>query len=143
MNRILRMSRMIQVYYNRRKSKFQIVIENRFPRIKVAEKNERTAKYFIRGIALAGIITSVISFSEWYYSLGTAITLYILSQIFEGMIFTYSVMMVQPMPEKWNSSNWTMMVVGMYDEKYVLGFGFDNHIVANDFFDTIYNWNDC
>lgn len=140
-NQIRRILRRIQVKNNNRKLKFEIVIKNKIPRIQIQEKHERKVKWIIRILIVLGIVLSIVSFSTWYYALGISLGLFIIGQIFEKIIFTYTIMMVQPLPEKWDGSKWSMMVVGVHGDKYVLAFGFDKKEVADDFYNTISLWN--
>jgi hypothetical protein len=137
---ISKLIRKIQMLNNNRKLKIEFVIKDKIPRIKVDEKHEKKVKWGIRILTFLGIALSVITF-EWYYSLCIAIGLFLLSQILEKMIFTYTIMIVQPMTEKWDGNAWSMMVIGMYKNKYVLAFGFNDKTVAMDFFSTILYWN--
>lgn len=140
-NYIRKLFRKIQILNNNRKLKFEIIIKDIIPRIKVQEKNEKRVKWSIRIIAIAGIVLSAVSFSMWYYAVGASIGIFLISQILEKIIYTYTVMIVQPLPQKWDGSKWSMMVVGMYHSKYVLAFGFNDKEVAVDFFNTILHWN--
>jgi hypothetical protein len=126
---------------NQRKLKFEIVIKNRIPRLKVQEKHEVRVRWAIRVLTVIGILISVFTFSAWYYALCVSVGLFILNQILEKMIFTYTIMIVQPMPNKWKSEAWSMMIVGKFNDRYVLAFGFNEKDVAIDFFDTILYWN--
>lgn len=140
-NKLRRILRYIEALNNKRKLKFEIVVKNKIPRIQIKEKHEKKVKNITRFITAVGILISVVSFSAWYYSLGVAILIFVIGQIFEKIIFTYTIMMVQPLPEKWDGSKWSMMVIGMYNGKYLLAFGFEDRAVADDFFNTILYWN--
>jgi hypothetical protein len=144
-NAFRRLLRYIEVLNNKRKLKFEIVVKNKIPRIQVKEKHEKKVKNITRLITAFGILISVVSFSEWYYSLGVAILIFTTGQIFEKIIFTYTIMMIQPLPEKWDGSKWTLMIVGYKEDTPILGFGFNDDQVAKDFFNTILSWNngDC
>ena len=140
-NYIRRLVRKIQKLNNQRKLKFEIIIKDKIPRLKVQEKHEKRVRWAIRILIVIGIVVSIITFSHWYYALSVAIGLFLLNQILEKMIFTYTIMIVQPMPKKWNGAAWSMMVVGMFNNSYVLAFGFNEKDVAMDFFETILYWN--
>ncbi|MDD2371945.1 MAG: hypothetical protein PHQ32_08130 [Firmicutes bacterium] len=141
-NKLRRILRYIEALNNKRKLKFEIVVKNKIPRIQIKEKHEKKVKNITRFITAVGILISVVSFRAWYYSLGVAILIFVIGQIFEKIIFTYTIMMVQPLPEKWDGSKWSMMIVGYKNNKPILGFGFIDEIVAKDFFNTILRWND-
>jgi len=109
--------------------------------MKIQEKYGKRVKWVIRVLTLIGIALSVVTFSQWYYALGVSIVLFMINQILEQIIFTYTIMIVQPIPENWDGIAWTMMVVGIFKKRYVLAFGFNEKDVAMDFFDTILCWN--
>lgn len=132
-NKIRRILRYIEVLNNKRKLKFEIVFKNKIPHIQIEEKYEKRVKNITRFITAVGILISIVSFSAWYYSLGVAIIIFVIGQIFEKIIFTYTIMMVQPLPEKWDGSKWTMMIVGLKKNTPILGFGFSDEEVAKDF----------
>ncbi len=140
-NRLRRILRYFEVLNNKRKLKFEVVIKNKVPRIQVKEKYEKKVKGITRLITVVGILISVVSFSAWYFSLGVAILIFVIGQIFEKVIFAYTIMMVQPLPEKWDGAKWTLMIVGYKDNTPILGFGFNDEEVAKDFFNTILSWN--
>lgn len=75
-NAFRRLLRYIEVLNNKRKLKFEIVVKNKIPRIQVKEKHEKKVKNITRLITAFGILVSVVSFSEWYYSLGVAILIF-------------------------------------------------------------------
>jgi hypothetical protein len=136
-----RLTRKLHIINNSRKLKFEVGIIDKIPRIKIQEKHQKKVKNIVRIITIIGILSSLISFNKWYYSLGTSIVIFLIGQVFEKIIFTYTVMFVQPMPKQWDESKWSMMVVGCYNDRYVLGFGFNDKKVANDFFQTLLSWN--
>lgn len=141
-NRFRRFLRRMQIWNNNRKLKIQLTRNVKIPTIKINEKHEKTIKRIVRTITVIGILISIISFSDWYYSLGVTIVLFIVDQFFEKVLFTYTVMLVQPFPKKWDGSKWSLMAVGYFEDHYVLAFGFDSKVVADDFFDTLLSWND-
>ncbi len=138
---VIKVLRRIEMLNNQRKLIFEIIIKDKIPRIKVQEKHEKKVRWAIRLLTLMGICISIVTFSKWYYALTVSVTLLLLNQILEKIIFTYTVMIVQPMPVKWDGAAWSMMVIGMFNNKYVLGFGFNKRDVAYDFFNTILSWN--
>ena len=90
----------------------------------------------------AYIISSIFTFSEWYYSLAFSLILFIIEQVFEQIIFTHNIMLVQPMPQNWDSSKWICMVGATDEKNLILGFGFSDKKVGIDFFNTLLAWND-
>ena len=131
----------IQMLNNRRKLKFEIIVKDRIPRLKIQENHEKQVRWTIRILTAIGIFLSVVTYSQWYYPLSVSIGLFLLSKVLEKMIFTYTVMIVQPMPIKWDGAAWSMMAIGKFNNRYVLAFGFNDKEVAMDFFDTILYWN--
>lgn len=142
LNKVLRRIRRIQVKIHYLRSKFDVVIQDKMPHIKVSEKHEKSVKWILRILTLIGITSSVIAFSTWYYSLLFSIALFIFEQIFEQIIFTHTVMLVQPLPQNWDGSKWTGMVMATNDKDLFLGFGFSDKSVGNDFFNTLLAWNE-
>ncbi len=58
------------------------------------------------------------------------------------MIFTRSIMLVQPLPNNWDASKWTSMITSAgKNDKYLI-FGFSDAEVGKDFFNTLCAWND-
>lgn len=141
-NKIRRIIRSMEVLNNKRKLNVEIVLKNKIPRIKIQEKHEKKVKKITRLITAIGIIISIVSFSKWYYSLAVAIIIYIIGQIFEKIIFTYTIMLLQPFPERWDGSKWDSMIIGYKNVTPILGFGFSDTNVAIDFLNTILSWND-
>lgn len=139
---ILRKTRKFQIKINYFRSKFDIVIQNKLPHIKVNEKHEKKVKWILRVLTIIGIASSLIAFSQWYYSLIFSLVLFIIEQTFEQIIFTHAVMLVQPLPNNWNASKWTGMIFATDDTNNFLGFGFSDRKVGLDFFNTIFAWNE-
>ena len=142
MNIIRRFFRRIQVKVHYWRSKFDIVIQDKVPHNKIEEKYENAVKWILRTITVIGIASSLIAFPVWYYSLAFSIVLFLIEQVFEQIIFTRTVMLVQPLPQNWDGSKWTSMYVAMDDTNIFLGFGFSDKSVGTDFFNTLLAWND-
>ncbi|MGX8711692.1 MAG: hypothetical protein ACQGTM_15775 [bacterium] len=141
-NRIKRFFRRGQIKTHYIRSKFDIVIRNKFPHIKISEKHEKKIKWVLRLLTIIGIASSVIAFSAWYYSLEFAVALLIIEQLFEQIIFTHHIMLVQPLPQCWDGSKWTGMLLVTDGKSLYLGFGFSDKAVGIDFFNTVLAWND-
>ena len=139
---IVRIIRKLQIKIHHIRSKFDIVILDKYPHIKVNEKHEKKVKWVLRVLALIGITSSVIAFSEWYYSLIFSLVLFVVEQIFEQIIFTHAIMLVQPLPNNWDASKWTGMIVATDEKNIFLGFGFSDRTVGMDFFNTLFAWNE-
>lgn len=142
LNKVLRRIRRLQVKIHYLRTKFDVVIQDKMPHIKVSEKHEKSVKWFLRILTLIGIVSSVIAFSTWYYSLLFSLALFIFEQIFEQIIFIHTIMLVQPLPQNWDGSKWTGMVMATNDRDLFLGFGFSDKFVGKDFFNTLLAWNE-
>jgi|GEM_PF-1761294 len=141
-NKIRRVIRRLQIKIHHIRSKFDIVIQDKMPHIKINEKYQKSVKWILRLLTLIGIVSSVIAFSTWYYSLLFSIILFVVEQIFEQIIFTHSIMLVQPLPQNWDASKWTGMVMATNEKDLFLGFGFSDKTVGIDFLDTLFAWNE-
>ena len=141
-NKIRRVIRRLQIKIHHIRSKFDIVIQDKMPHIKINEKYQKSVKWILRLLTLIGIVSSVIAFSTWYYSLLFSIIMFVVEQIFEQIIFTHSIMLVQPLPQNWDASKWTGMVMATNEKDLFLGFGFSDKTVGIDFLDTLFAWNE-
>lgn len=142
LNRIRRMIRRIQVKIHYLRSKFDVVIQDKMPHIKVSAKHEKSVKWVLRLLTIVGLGSSVFVFSAWYYSFLFSIALLIIEQLFEQIIFTHTLMLVQPLPQNWDGSKWTGMVIATNERDLFLGFGFSDKSVGIDFFNTLFAWNE-
>lgn len=143
LNKILRRIRLIQVKVHYLRSKFDVVIQEKMPHIKVNEKYEKSVKSILRLLTIIGIASSLIAFSAWHYSLIFSVALFLIEQIFEQIIFTHTIMLVQPLPQNWDGSKWTGMIMATNDNRDLfLGFGFSDKSVGTDFFNTLFAWNE-
>lgn len=141
-NKIHRAIRRLQIKIKYLRSKFDIVIQGKMPHIKINEKYQKKVKWILRILTIAGLISSVFAFSTWYYSLLFALGLFVVEQIFEQIIFTHTVMLVQPLPQKWDGSKWTGMIMASNGKDLFLGFGFSDKSVGTDFMNTLFAWNE-
>ncbi|WP_157833805.1 hypothetical protein [Ruminiclostridium josui] len=130
----------VKLHYIR--SKFDVVIQDKMPHIKVNEKNEKSVKWILRLLTIIGIASSVIAFSTWYHSMLFSIALFFIDQIFEQIIFIHTIMLVQPLPQNWDGNKWTGMIMATNERDLFLGFGFSDKLVGNDFFNTLFAWNE-
>lgn len=98
--------------FNILKSYFGIKFENKIPRVIIHEKFEKHVKYANRIIICIGILSSVIAFSAWYFSLLFAILLFYIGWILEKIIFRFTTIFVTPLPDftydpdEWNGMEW-------------------------------------
>lgn len=141
-NKIRRTVRRLQVRIHYARSKFDIVIQDKIPHIKINEKHQKSVKWILRILTVIGIVSSVIAFPTWYYSLIFSIIMFLVEQIFEQIIFTHTIMFVQPLPQNWDGSKWTGMIVATNEKDLFLGFGFSDKTVGIDFFNTLIAWNE-
>lgn len=142
LNKVRRLVRRLQIKIKYFRSKFDIVIQGKMPHIKISEKYEKSVKWILRILTAVGIITSIIAFSTWYYSLTFAVVLFLFEQIFEQIIFTQKIMLVQPLPQNWDGSKWTAMLVVSDGRDISLGFAFSDISVGKDFWNTLFAWNE-
>ena len=98
-NKIRRAVRRLQIKVHHARSKFDIVIQDKIPHIKINEKYQKSVKWILRILTVIGIVSSIIAFSTWYYSLIFSIVMFLVEQIFEQIIFTHTIMLVQTLPQ--------------------------------------------
>lgn len=77
LNKFRRNIRRMQVKLHYIRSKFDVVIQDKMPHIKVNEKNEKSVKWILRLLTIIGIASSVIAFSTWYHSMLFSIALFL------------------------------------------------------------------
>lgn len=142
LNKVRRRIRRIQIKINYLRSKFDVVIQDKKPHIKISEKHEKNIKRILRFLTLIGIASSIIAFSTWYYSLLFSIALFLIEQIFEQIIFTHTIMLAQPLLQNWDGSKWTGMIMADDDRDSFLGFGFSDKSLGVDFFNILFAWNE-
>ena len=51
-------------------------------------------------------------------------------------------MLVQPLPQNWDGSKWSEMIMATNERDLFLGFGFSDKAVGIDFFNTLFAWNE-
>ena len=141
-NKIRRAIRRLQIKIHHARSKFDIVIQDKIPHIKINEKYQKSVKWILRILTVIGIVSSIIAFSTWYYSLIFSINMFFIEQVFEQIIFTHTIMLVQPLPQNWDGSKWTGMIMATNERDLFLGFGFSDKAVGIDFFNTLVAWNE-
>lgn len=141
-NTFRRYLRKIQIKVAHIRSKFDVVMQNKIPHIKINEKHEKNVKIILRLLTVVGIASSIIAFSTWYYSLIFSLILFFIDQIFEQIIFTKTIMLVQPFPKNWNGDKWISMLMLLKNDCLYLGFGFSDMNVGEDFFNTLLEWNE-
>lgn len=100
----------IKLPFNRLKSYFGVKFEGRIPRIIVHEKFNKHVKYANRVIISIGIISSIIAFSAWYFSLLFAVLLFCVGWTLEKVIFRFTTIFVTPLPDfTYDPSEWNAM----------------------------------
>lgn len=141
-NRTLRKIRQVQVKINSFRTKFDVVLRDKMPQIKINEKNEKKVKWTLRFLTIIGIASSTIVFATWYYSLLFSVFLFLMEQMFEKIIFTQAIMLVQPLPQNWDGSKWSGMIIATNEKDLFLGFGFADKSIGIGFLNTLFAWND-
>ena len=141
-NKIRRAVRRLQIRIHHVRSKFDIVVQDRMPHIKINEKYQKSVKRILIILTVIGIASSLIAFSTWYYSLIFSTIIFLIEKVFEQIIFTHSIMLVQPLPQTWDGSKWTGMIMATNEKDLFLGFGFSDKTVGIDFFNTLIAWNE-
>lgn len=99
-------------------------------------------KWTLRFLTIIGIAASTIVFATWYYSLLFSVFLFLMEQMFEKIIFTQAIMLVQPLPQNWDGSKWSGMIIATNEKGLFLGFGFSDKSIGIGFLNTLFAWND-
>jgi hypothetical protein len=119
------------------------------PKIYVHEKFEKIAKYISRSIVAFGIIVSLFALPT-LIDFGVAILLLILEVIVEKIVFEYSILIVQPLPNfKVEESQWLTNGYLFPDPVYKNQYDLQNHFgpvykdkaYAVKFFEYLKSWN--
>lgn len=132
----------LYLFNNKRKSFISIEFKGRVPHIEVQEKYENLVKWSLRILAFIGILISVVSF-PWYVSLALALIFLGIDKILESIVFKFTTIFVQPMPN-YKMNSWLAMVFLISLEKDVphkLGMLFEDAVTANDSFKCFQEWN--
>jgi len=121
--------------------------EKGLPRLVVHEKYEKKVKWLLRILTCIGILSSILAFPVWYFSLSFALFLFLVEQFFERAIFQYTSIYVQPMPEfKYKPDEWKGMSFAFPrdpDPKLlnIVGCAFRSRDYGIAFFNLIKSWN--
>ncbi len=121
--------------------------KNYLPRLVLHEKFEKHAKWTARILTAVAILSSVIVFPAWYFSLSFAVFMFLVEQFVERCIFEYSSIYVQPMPEfALKNEEWRGMAFAFPqkpDPKLlnVVGCAFATREYAHKFFELLRQWN--
>lgn len=129
------------IWNNRRKLVIRIETRNKIPRLILHERHEQKIKWILRILTLIGITSSLLVIPPPFNFL-LSFGLVILQQIFEKIIFTFTTLYVQPIPE-WNPEEWLGMIFGVPQTGclYKLGILFKNEEYARKIFECIRSWN--
>jgi hypothetical protein len=116
-------------------------MRNKIPRFILHEKHEQKVKWVLRIFALISIVSSLVVILP-PYNLLLSLGLFILQQIFEKIIFTFTTMYVQTIPE-FDSEEWLGMIFGIPEtgNLYKLGMLFKTEESARKIFECIRSWN--
>lgn len=129
------------IWNNQRKLFIKVETRNKIPRLILHEKHESKIKWTSRILTLAAICTSLLVIA-FPFNILLSIGLFILQQIFEKIIFSFTTLYVQPIPE-WDSEEWLGMIFGipLSGDLYKLGMLFKTEEYARKTFDCIRAWN--
>lgn len=129
------------IWNNRRKLLISIEVRNKIPRIILHEKHERKIKWISKIITIIGMITIFLVIPV-PYSILLSLVLFILEQIIEKIVFSFTTIYVQPISE-WNSDEWLGMCYGIPQsgDLYKLGMLFKSEEYARKTFECIRTWN--
>jgi len=120
-----------------------------FPKVYLHEKFNNTAKWITRGLTLVGIMVSIISLPP-EISFAVALALAGLDLLIEKLVFTYSVIIVQPPPGfEFDTSQWVTNGYLFPNPEYKEQYGLINHFgptyrdrdYAIQFFEYLMSWN--
>jgi len=120
---------------------------NHLPRLVIHEKFEKHAKWAARILTVVAILSSVIAFPAWYFSLSFAVFMFLLEQFVERCIFEYTSIYVQPIPEfALKTEEWKGMAFAFPQESdprllNVVGCAFKTREYAHEFFELLRAWN--
>ena len=116
------------------------------PRLLLPERYERPMRWILRFLTSVGLVLSVIALSPWYFSFAAALGLLLTEQFFERVVFRYTTLVLQPMPEfEYKSEEWCGMGFVMprgkaqFLNQVVLGFEHEEYAIR--FFQLIRWWN--
>lgn len=129
------------IWNNQRKLFIKVEIRNKIPRLILHEKHERKIKWISRILILTGIGASLLVI-VFPFNILLSISLFILQLIFEKIIFSFTTLYVQPIPE-WDSEEWLGMIYGISrsEDSYKLGMLFKSEKHARKIFECIRAWN--
>ncbi len=135
-------------WHNRRKTLITLRWNRGIPRLVIHEKYQKTIKWCLRGLAVAGIISSVIFIPVWYLSLLLAVALLGAEQFLEKAIFLYTIFYWQPLPEfnwdigeEWVAMGFAFPVSKDESELNIVGPVFKSESCAHEFFELLRKWN--
>jgi len=121
--------------------------EKPFPKLILHEKFEKKIKWSLRILTIIGISTSILTIEEWYLSLSISLLLFGLEQILEKVIFQYTSLYVQPMPNwEHKSREWKGMCFDVLEENNeemlnAVGCVFKTEEYGKRFFQLLKCWN--
>jgi len=117
------------------------------PVLVVHEKFENKIKWILRVLAIIGIATSIISIDKWYYSLGLALCIFLIEQLFEKTVFEYTTLLFMKFPDfsidysKWKTNGFMIPAVISEQNLCYAGPTYSDKEYAVKFFDYIKSWN--
>jgi hypothetical protein len=129
------------------KSLISVRWQNGIPHLVLHEKFEKHAKWTIRVITFIGILSSVIAFSAWFFSLFCAVMIFLIGQFLERCVFEYTSIYVPPLPTfEYKTKEWKGMAFAFPEEPNpkllnVVGCAFETKDYAHEFFALLRDWN--
>lgn len=126
---------------SKRWSYFSFDFSARIPNLVLHEKFQPYVTWSIRIIIFLGIVLSFLSLSL-LLSVSTTICLLIFERILERIVFKYTTIFVQPIPE-YEEGSWIGMIylIPMVDNFWKIGLLFKDKELAEKIFSCIRSWN--
>lgn len=117
-----------------------------YPVLVVHEKFERILKWINRIITLVGILTSILTISPWYYSLGLSLLIFLVGLFFERTVLEYTTIVFQPPPDfkidyhQWKTNGFRLPQVKSNNDLACFGLAFLDKEYAIKFFKYLRSW---
>lgn len=115
------------------------------PVLSVHEKLEKPLRITIWSFTVIGILSSLIVFEQWYWSLTFSVSLTLLTLLFDKSIVQYSTIIVTPLPDfdihsnEWNGMAYMLPIYP--DDPPLIGPTFKSKEFALKFYELLKSWN--
>jgi hypothetical protein len=115
------------------------------PELIVHEKFENVLKYFLWLLIIIGILSSLLIFDKWYFSLSFSVLFTLFTLFFEKSIIQYSTILVTPLPDfdihsdEWNGMAYLFPTNPEFPP--LLGPTFRSKEYALKFYNLLRSWN--